>query len=256
MMSTAAAPQREIMATKIGNRLRYLQGRNPHFYEFAFHTLGQAELEPCLTWECYREHAIVQQHHILEQAAALEKEPLSVEEKFMQKLELQNQLDAERRAARPWLSLSLNERVSITSRSDGVAPPEPVRLLSELSPDDLFRLRFSRRQERVELVVDRSKSPETLAQSFKRLLERLHRTPGSKFSRTQVEDKRGHRPSVRERLFRLAVWRCGKAGLRPKQIRSLLDPLFPKFGPAPETFLKKCAAFVREAELMLLDRHF
>jgi len=243
---------------RIGERLRLLEGRALPSYEYAFNELPEGELEACLMWERCREHAILAQQLIWEDVADLEKEPLSEEQKFIQRLDLQHQLDAERRASRPWWELPPDEQAVVIRNLERLSkskPFEPVNLASELSSLDVFRARILRRFERIEVVVDPSKSPAQLGKSFSRLVTRLRQTPGTVFTHTKVRENRGHRRSTEQKLVRLAVWRCSKAGLLPREMRSLLGALLHKFGPGPGTFDKKCACLVREGEAILTG-HF
>lgn len=237
---------------KIGDRLKRLRGRSPPSYEFAFDTLPETELEHCLHWECRRERAICHQQTILDEAETLAKAPLSEDEKFRQGLELQSELDAARRASRPWIKLSPKERSSVLSIEQRAVPfSEPIRLASELSRLEKYVLsQPSNRRERLEVIVDWSSSTKRLVSSFEALIERLRKTQGTKANLVQAVEARGRQRTVHECLFRLAVWRCWKAGLSASEALRVLARLLPKFGPDAGTFAKKYASLAREGGKM------
>jgi hypothetical protein len=184
---------------KIGDRLKLLKGRPLPSYEFAFDGLPEAELAHCLAWECHRERAICRQKAILDEAKTVEKARLSKEKKFRQELELQNELDAERRASRPWILLSPTEKSSVLNTRRRTAPfSEPFRLVSEFSGLERFLFRQSReRYERLEVVVDWSRSNKRLVESFQDAVERLRQTPGTKANLTRIDEACGANLIVR-----------------------------------------------------------
>ena len=141
--------------------------------------------------------------------------------------------------------------------------PEPVGLASDLSPLGLRLARIMPTFKQVELFLDLSWPNKRLEHSFKRLLLRLRQSSGMSAARTLVKETRGRKGSAKEKLLRLAIWRCRKAGLEPKEIIGLLAGFRGRFSvPADSTLSRKIAHIVTETEHWLLApplntaRHF
>lgn len=242
------------MCAELGARFKCFNKRPLPDHEVAFHRLDKAELEACLAWECYRERALINQDSIFQEAEVVEKSKRSEEAKFMRLLELQRELDAERKASRPWLSLEPQDRNAFLMRIRKTRHvTEPFALFSELSPMHRLWARWSPRCERLEVLVDWSKSNKKLVASFTRLVTRLRKNGGTKANLIKIKDGRGSRSTVKQDLFRLAIWRCHKAGLNAKRALTRLEQLRIDFGPAPSTVEKKYTSIAKECEQDLLS---
>jgi len=220
--------------------------------ECAFHLLPDDELETCLKYERFRERANRRRNAILNEAAAVDGSINNEQAAFGQKLELQQELDSLKAFSLPWFSL--NDTDKQKHRRDAVrVQSEPVRLGSELRPVEIRFLRWpGSSRERLEIVVNWSKSDKRIAQSFGRLVKKLRAEPGKKAHRTKSKESRGRKSSVAEQLFGLAVWRCRKAKLPPAEIVKILKPLRNRFHSSNDaTLLKNLSALELAAEKML-----
>lgn len=226
---------------KIGDRLKLLKGRPLPSYEFAFDTLPEAELKACLAWECYREVELFRQQATVGKAKGIAKVRLR-----------QGKKSGLPQEPLPWMLLSPEQRAGMASRIyPPMAHPNAFRLMSELSPNDQFLLSAFDRYERIEVVLDWSRSTKRLVKSFRDWVTRLRRTPGTKASLTPTVETRGQRRTVRNGLFLLALWRCHKAGLNGHEALVVLDSLRRAFGPSSCTVTKRYASLAREGERVL-----
>ena len=219
--------------------------------EYEFDKLDTAELGACLRYEHEREYVRKHRAAILQEAAEIDQLDESEREKFRQKLELQNQLDALQRLA-PWLTLEAAHRQRLVGQFAEQRSPkaEAIRLYSDLMRVEQFMFRSPHSShERIEIVVNWARMNEVLFDSFRRLIEKQRSTPGTKAQRTHLIETRGRYTNAGEGLVELVAWRCRKANLTLKEtIRILrsLDKTLPV--PSNSTLEKKMAEKVRSAE--------
>ena len=168
-----------------------------------FDTLQEVEYEPCFWYEIRRERLGWQRASIMRQVAEIDNSGEGEDEKFRQKLELQEELDQVKRAERPWLELTDAEKQRFMEE-------EPVRLAKEVRQGE--RWLGERNHFGLELWIDLRHSKDDLEASFQRLLTKLRQQGKAKFT------KPGRPQSIALRLFSLSVCRCLRRGMKPDEV--------------------------------------
>jgi hypothetical protein len=183
-----------------------------------FADLDEAEYEPCFWHEIRRERLPRSRLRIMQHVVEIDNSSEDENEKFRQKLELQQELDELKRGERAWVDLTNPEKRALMESTDW---DEPVRSVKEMSRWE--RRRPSAAQEVIALSIDFRETNEALMASFQRLLTKMRDGGKAKF------EKRGRPVSVKLRLFSLSVYRCLREGMKPNEAWKYLAPLRDKF---------------------------
>lgn len=224
--------------------------------EYAFYDVPDEELEGCLYYERRRELLFLKGKEMLVDA------PADADSSARHSSELSRHPG--NRAAvvsepqfpdQTWFMLAPSDKAEYSrcASEEKRQSPEPIRLASDLGALRLRLIRIMPRIKRVELFLDLSQPNKRLEKSFKKMLLRLRQTPGTPANRTLVKETRGRKGAVKEKLLRLAIWRCRKAGLEPKEIIGILAGFRTRFSVSADTTLsKKIADTVKKTEHWLL----
>lgn len=209
-------------------------------------------MKACFEYECSRERAKLRRQAILKEAKEIEQRCEDDEdEKFRELLDLQEELNQLRQESKlPWLSLPPCKRTTLSSYEERSDRSEPVILFADLPS---LGQALTRRN-RLDLVIDWSKSEKRLKNSFGKLIRRLRLTPGTNANLTSVVDERGQKLSAKQKLLRLVLYRCRKGRIRFDRILLILDS-FRRHGfavPAESTLQKKFALLAREGERLIV----
>jgi hypothetical protein len=231
--------------------------RQPPEVEYRFDQLDEDEYEDCFRYEIQRYQIPSLRAKFHAELAAL---PLNVEmptelddfegSHIARKLDLQGRLSELKEYESPWLQLReggippflrgaglKTSELSELLRVRGIAPKlrsgkratrQPVQLINEIDPLTRCGLLVEEPHiEKLQIVIDWTKSPTSLAESFLLLVKRMRKQRGR--ARLRKERRGRPRSSIENDLFALAVWRCSKCEMTHSKIWDFLEPLRKKW---------------------------